>query len=57
MDCLDLEMWTTIHNIPPYFEMVHLHSDCVTEEMHGSLMSEESIEDVLFGDVGRFGQT
>ena len=57
MNCLDLKMWTTIHNIPPYFEMVHLHSDCVTEEMHGSLMSEESIEDVLFGDVGRFGQT
>ena len=52
MDCLDLEMWTPIHDILAYFEMVHLHSDGVFEEMHGSLIFEERIKDVLVCDVG-----
>ena len=49
---LDLEMWTSFHSILAYFEMVHLHSDCVPEEMHGSLMSEERVKDVFVGDIG-----
>ena len=45
-------MWTSIHNILAYFEMVHLHSDGVSEEMHGSLIFEERIKDVLVCNVG-----
>ena len=52
MDGLDLEMWAPIHDILAYFEMIHLHSDCVPEEMHGSLILEERIQDVLVCDVG-----
>ena len=52
MYSLDLEMWTSFHNILAYFEMVHLHSDCVPVEIHGSLMSEKRVKDVFVGDIG-----
>ena len=45
-------MRAPIHDILAYFEMVHLHSNGVPEEMHGSLVFEERVKDVLVCDVG-----